>query len=65
MLLEDSLSVLCNQGQSSCHHMWSLLDANQEIPWTDEPLVLHHKYRCTEDAINTRAICTEITVNLH
>jgi len=32
-------------GQSSCHHMWSLLDADQEIPWTDEPLVLHHKYR--------------------
>jgi len=32
-------------GQSSCHHMWSLLDADQEIPWTDEPLVMHHKYR--------------------
>jgi len=32
-------------GQWSCHHMWSLLDADQEIPWADEPLVLHHKYR--------------------
>jgi len=25
--------------------MWSLLDADQEIPWTDQPLVFHHKYR--------------------
>jgi len=32
-------------GQSACHHMWSLLDADQEIPWADQPLVLHHKYR--------------------
>jgi hypothetical protein len=32
-------------GQWSCHHKWSLLDADQEIPWTDQPLVFHHKYR--------------------
>jgi len=32
-------------GQWACHHMWSLLDADQEIPWQDQPLVLHHKYR--------------------
>jgi len=32
-------------GQWACHHMWSLLDADQEIPWTDQPLILHHKYR--------------------
>lgn len=25
--------------------MWSLLDADQTIPWTDKPLVFHHKYR--------------------
>jgi hypothetical protein len=25
--------------------MWSLLDADQEIPWPDQPLVLHHKWR--------------------
>ena len=25
--------------------MWSLLDADQDIPWTDQPLVFHHKYR--------------------
>jgi hypothetical protein len=25
--------------------MWSLLDADQEIPWVDQPLVLHHKWR--------------------
>jgi len=25
--------------------MWSLLDADQEIPWVDQPLVFHHKYR--------------------
>merc|ERR1719433_1220345 len=32
-------------GQWCCHHMWSLLDADQEIPWADQPLVFHHKYR--------------------
>lgn len=32
-------------GQWACKHMWSLLDADQEIPWTDQPLVFHHKYR--------------------
>ena len=25
--------------------MWSLLDSDQEIPWSDKPLVMHHKYR--------------------
>ena len=29
----------------SCHHKWSLLDADQEIPWADQPLVFHHKWR--------------------
>ena len=32
-------------GQWACQHMWSLLDADQRIPWADEPLVFHHKYR--------------------
>lgn len=32
-------------GQWACKHMWSLLDADQEIPWTDRPLIFHHKYR--------------------
>ena len=32
-------------GQWSCLHGWSLLDADQEIPWADQPLVFHHKYR--------------------
>jgi len=32
-------------GQWACHHMWSLMDADQEIPWTDTPLVFHHKWR--------------------
>jgi hypothetical protein len=32
-------------GQWACKHMWSLLDADQEIPWPDQPLVFHHKYR--------------------
>ena len=31
-------------GQRSCHHMWSLLDADQEIPWADQPIVFHHKH---------------------
>lgn len=32
-------------GQWACHHKWSLLDADQEIPWVDKPLVFHHKWR--------------------
>lgn len=32
-------------GQWACKHMWSLLDADQQIPWTDRPLIFHHKYR--------------------
>jgi hypothetical protein len=32
-------------GQWACHHKWSLLDADQPIPWTDQPLVFVHKYR--------------------
>ena len=67
------MCCVCDEGQSSCHHMWSLLDADQEIPWTDEPLVMHHKYRCTEDAIithttalkHTYSVSTESAANLH
>ena len=32
-------------GQSACHHMWSLLDADQPIPWPDQPLEYHLKFR--------------------
>ena len=31
--------------QWACHHMWSLLDADQDIPWVDQPMVFHHKWR--------------------
>jgi len=32
-------------GLQTCKHMWSLLDADQEIPWADKPLVYYQKYR--------------------
>jgi len=32
-------------GQIACHHMWSLLDADQEIPWQDQPLEYALKFR--------------------
>jgi len=32
-------------GQLSCHHMWSLLDADQDIPWQDQPLNYSLKFR--------------------
>eukprot|EP00039_Didymoeca_costata_P022118 m.3773 g.3773 ORF g.3773 m.3773 type:complete len:792 (-) comp2823_c0_seq1:19-2394(-) len=32
-------------GQWACHHMWSLLDADQEIPWPNQTLTFYHKYR--------------------
>lgn len=32
-------------GQIACHHMFSLLDADQEIPWADRPLEYQLKFR--------------------
>ncbi|CAE7469985.1 unnamed protein product [Symbiodinium pilosum] len=32
-------------GQLACHHMWSLLDADQAIPWPDQPLEYSLKFR--------------------
>jgi len=32
-------------GLSTCHHGWHLLDADQEIPWKEQPLVYHFKWR--------------------
>jgi hypothetical protein len=32
-------------GQIACHHMFSLLDADTDIPWTDTPLKYHLKFR--------------------
>ena len=30
-------------GLSVCHHGWYLLDAEQELPWPDQPLVYYKK----------------------
>ena len=32
-------------GLSTCHHGWHLLDADQEIPWADQVLSYHFKFR--------------------
>jgi len=32
-------------GLQVCHHGWTLLDAEQEIPWQDQPLVYYKKFR--------------------
>lgn len=32
-------------GQLACHHMFSLLYADQDIPWPDQPLQYHFKFR--------------------
>jgi len=32
-------------GLSSCHHGWLLLDAEQQVPWQEQPLVIYKKYR--------------------
>ena len=32
-------------GQSACHHLFSLLDEDQDIPWPDTPITYTHKYR--------------------
>jgi hypothetical protein len=37
--------VAYSGGLQVCKHMWSLLDADQEIPWQDQPLRYYQKYR--------------------
>jgi len=32
-------------GQTACHHLWYLLDEDQELPWQDKPLEYHLKFR--------------------
>ena len=32
-------------GQTACHHLWYLLDHDQTIPWEDQPLEYHLKFR--------------------
>ena len=32
-------------GLMTCHHKWVLLDAEQEQPWVDQPLVYYKKFR--------------------
>jgi len=32
-------------GLVACHHGWHLLDADQDIPWADQPLELYKKFR--------------------
>ena len=32
-------------GLSTCHHGWHLLDADQEVPWQDQPLTYQFKFR--------------------
>jgi len=39
-------------GLSTCHHRWHLLDADQEVPWLDQPLVYYMKYRLYFQAYN-------------
>lgn len=32
-------------GLETCHHHWTLLDADQDIPWQDQPLTYYKKFR--------------------
>jgi len=32
-------------GQSCCHHLFTLLDKDQQTPWVDQPLEYHMKFR--------------------
>ena len=40
-----SLLFYKTQIEIACHHMWSLLDAEQEIPWPNQPLEYYLKFR--------------------
>jgi hypothetical protein len=42
-------------GLLTCHHKWVLLDAEQQQPWTDQPLVYYKKFRVYYQEYNTTA----------
>jgi hypothetical protein len=46
-------------GQSCCHHLWSLLDLEQEIPWRDQPLTVQHKWRFWFEEVDTATSAVE------
>eukprot|EP01052_Picozoa_sp_SAG31_P065187 SAG31_NODE_24014_length_491_cov_0.744898_1_plen_163_part_11 len=47
-------------GLSTCHHGWTLLDADQEIPWKDQPLTYYKKFRVYFQEFKTAPTPTHI-----
>ena len=48
-------------GLSTCHHSWHLLDAEQDIPWADQPIEYWMKYRLYYQAYANHISAFDIT----
>jgi|EP00945_MAST-04E_sp_MAST-4E-sp1_P006781 hypothetical protein len=48
-------------GLSTCHHGWHLLDADQEIPWQDQPLEYYMKFRLYFQEFKAHTVARDIT----
>ena len=48
-------------GLSTCHHGWHLLDADQEIPWQDQPLEYYMKFRLYFQELKEHILTKDIT----
>eukprot|EP01047_Picozoa_sp_COSAG01_P042087 COSAG01_NODE_3654_length_5822_cov_64.763411_4_plen_123_part_00 len=46
-------------GLEVCKHMYSLLDADQEVPWTDQPLRYWQKYHLHHIILMIRTTCLD------
>ena len=46
-VLNSNIREYCRYvgGLDSCRHGWHLLDADQEVPWLDQPLIYYKKFR--------------------
>jgi hypothetical protein len=48
-------------GQSCCHHLVSLLDADQTTPWQDQPLEYRFKWRIYYEEVTPKATSVPIS----
>jgi hypothetical protein len=50
-------------GLSTCHHGWHMLDADQDVPWMDQPISYYMKYRLYYQEFQGASSTTTTTSN--
>ena len=50
-------------GLSTCHHGWHMLDADQDVPWMDQPISYYMKYRLYYQEFQGASSTTTTTTN--